>query len=498
MLKFDVVRGPLLDGSADLLAVAVAGRPTAADPVLGPLAKTLGVDLGAAADDELFEGKAEQQLALSGRDRLPARRILLVGVDPAAPPYLRARTFAVAAVRHALALNLRRVALAWTDLGGLDTAGWIEASVVGAETGAYRFTEYLTDERRPKSAVESVVLCAPPAWRSPPRPRLVELLARAAAVAEALQLARDLINEPPNVLHPAELARRAEVVAGRVGLKLTVWDGPAIAEHGMNLLLAVNRGSENPARFLRIDYRPPKPSKRRVVLVGKGLTFDSGGLCLKPPKGMQDMKCDMSGGAAVLATMLACALRKPKVEVIALIPCTENMPGGNAMRVGDVVRSYGGKTVEILNTDAEGRLILADALGYALELKPTVIIDQATLTGACMVALGPNAAGLFANDEAEADRLLRAAQYTGEQYWRLPLAEDLKELLRSEVADLRNVGEQYGGAITAALFLRSFVGSTPWIHLDIAGPAYQEKASGYAPRGGTGFGIPTLLRFLES
>lgn len=164
MLKFDVVRGPLLDGSADLLAVAVAGRPTATDPVLGPLAKTLGVDLGAAADDELFEGKAEQQLALSGRDRLPARRILLVGVDPAAPPYLRARTFAVAAVRHALALNLRRVALAWTDLGGLDTAGWIEAAVVGAETGAYRFLEYLTDERRPKSAVETVVLCAPPAW----------------------------------------------------------------------------------------------------------------------------------------------------------------------------------------------------------------------------------------------------------------------------------------------------------------------------------------------
>jgi len=213
---------------------------------------------------------------------------------------------------------------------------------------------------------------------------------------------------------------------------------------------------------------------------------------------MLDMKCDMSGGALVLATMLACALRKPKVEVIGLIPCTENMPGGSAMRVGDVVRSYGGKTVEILNTDAEGRLILADALGYALELKPTVIIDHATLTGACMVALGPNAAGLFANDDTEAGRLLKAAEVTGEQYWRLPLAEDLKELLHSEVADLRNVGEQFGGAITAALFLRNFVGSTPWIHVDIAGPAYQEKASGYAPRGGTGFGIPTLLRFLES
>jgi leucyl aminopeptidase len=498
MLKYDVVRGPLLDGSADLLAVAVSGRPQPGDPVLGPLAKTLGVDLGAAADDELFEGKADQQLALSGRDRLPARRILLVGVDPAAPAYLRARLFAVTAVRHALALNLRRVALAWTDLGGLDTTGWLEAAVIGAETGAYRFTGYLTGERRPKNAVESVVLCAPPAWRSPPRPRLADQLARAGALAEALQLARDLVNEPPNVLSPAELARRAQAAAKQAGLKVTVWEGPELAERGLNLLLAVNRGGENPPRFIRIDYQPAKPSKRRVVLVGKGLTFDSGGLCLKPPKSMQDMKCDMSGGALTLATMLACAARKPKVEVIALIPCTENMPGGNPMRVGDVVRSYGGKTVEILNTDAEGRLILADALGVALELKPSVIIDHATLTGACMVALGPNAAGLFANDDGEARRLLQAAEFTGEQYWRLPLAEDLKELLRSEVADLRNVGEQFGGAITAALFLRNFVGATPWIHVDIAGPAWSEKATGYAPRGGTGFGLPTLLRFLEA
>ncbi|MBN1774040.1 MAG: leucyl aminopeptidase, partial [Deltaproteobacteria bacterium] len=468
------------------------------DPVLGPLMKTLGVDLAAAADDELFEGKVEQQLALSGRDRLPARRILLVGVDPTGSAYLRARTFAVTAVRHALALNLRRVALAWSDLDGLDVAGWLEAAVVGAETGAYRFLDYLTEDRRPRNGVESVTLCAPPAVRLPPRPRLVEQLGRASAAAEALQLARDLVNEPPNVLTPVELARRAQATAKRVGLKITVWDGAELAQRGLNLLLAVNRGGENPARFIRIDYGPPRPSKRRVVLVGKGLTFDSGGLSLKPSKSMQDMKCDMSGGALVLATMLACALRKPKVEVIALIPCTENMPGGSAMRVGDVVRSYGGKTVEVLNTDAEGRLILADALGVALELKPSVIIDHATLTGACMVALGPNAAGLFANDDAEAARLLRAAEFTGEQYWRLPLAEDLKELLHSEVADLRNVGEQYGGAITAALFLRHFVGSAPWLHVDIAGPAWAEKATGYAPRGGTGFGIPTLLRFLES
>jgi leucyl aminopeptidase len=498
MLKFEVVRGPTLDGSVDLLAVAVAGKPTARDPLLGPLAKTLGVDLATAAEEELFEGKAEQQLSLSGRDRLPAKRVLLVGLDTSAPGYLRARTFATAAVRHALGLNLRRVALAFPDLGGLDTAGWLEAAVLGAETGAYRFSRYLTGDRQPKAAVETVVLCTPPALRLPPRPRLDAMLEQARAVADAVNLARDLINEPPNVMTPRALAEQAKRVAKQGKLECEIWDRPRICKEGMNLLAAVNAGSAQDPRFIRLHYKPAKPSKRRIVLIGKGLTFDSGGLCLKPPKGMQDMKCDMSGGALVLATMAAVAARKPKAEVIALIPATENMPGGNAARPGDIVAAYGGKTVEIINTDAEGRLIMADTLGYARKLEPTVIIDHATLTGACMVALGPYAAGLFANHDGEADRLLHAAAKTGEQYWRLPLAEDLKDMLHSDVADVKNVGEQYGGAITAALFLRQFVNSTPWLHIDIAGPAYLEKSTGYAPRGGTGFGLPTLLRFIDS
>jgi leucyl aminopeptidase len=498
MLKFEVTRGATLDGSVDLLAIGVTGRPAPRDPVLGPLGKTLGVDLGQLADEELFEGKAEQQLALSGRDRLPARRILLLGLDTAAAGYLRVRTFAAAALRHAQASNLHSVALVLPDLAGLDTATWLEAAVVGAESGAYRFTGYLTGDRVPKAEVRSVVLCAPAASRLPPRARVDAALERARAVSGALDRARDLINEPPNVLTPLELARRAEEVAKRHRLGCEIWDLPEICQNGMNLLAAVNWGSRTPARFIQLHYAPKKASRRRIVLVGKGLTFDAGGLCLKPAKGMQDMKCDMSGGALVLAAMAAVAERQPKAEVWGLIPSTENMPGGGAVRPGDVVKSFGGKTVEIINTDAEGRLIMADTLGFALTLKPSVIIDHATLTGACMVALGPYAAGLFSNDDAEAERLLRAARTTGEQYWRLPLAEDLKELLHSDVADMKNVGEQYGGAITAALFLRNFIDSTPWIHLDIAGPAYGEKPTAYAPKGGTGFGIPTLLRFIES
>jgi leucyl aminopeptidase len=325
------------------------------------------------------------------------------------------------------------------------------------------------------------------------------VLARAAAVVGAMNLARDLINEPPNVMTPEALAQRARAVAKKTGLKCEVWDLPRICEEGLNLLAAVNRGGRHPARFIQLRYKPAQASRRRIVLVGKGLTFDSGGLCIKPPKGMQDMKCDMSGGALVLGTMAAVAALKPKAEVIGLIPATENMPGGAAARPGDVVTSYNGKTVEIINTDAEGRLLLADALGWAVKnLAPSVIIDHATLTGACMVALGPYAAGLFASDDAEAARLLKAAGATGEQYWRLPLAEDLREMLHSDVADMKNVGEQFGGAITAALFLKSFVDKTPWLHLDIAGPAYLEKPTGYAPKGGSGFGIPTLLRFIDS
>jgi leucyl aminopeptidase len=210
------------------------------------------------------------------------------------------------------------------------------------------------------------------------------------------------------------------------------------------------------------------------------------------------MKGDMAGGALTIAALAAVAARQPRAEVVGLIPATENMPSGSAMRPGDVVTSFGGKTVEIINTDAEGRLILADALGWALTLKPSVIVDHATLTGACMVALGPTTAGLFSPSDAEAQRWFAAAARTGEQYWRLPLLDELKEMIRSDVADVKNVGEQFGGAITAALFLRNFVDSVPWIHIDIAGPAYLEKQTAYAPKGGSGFGLPTLLRFVES
>lgn len=497
MQSFEITQRSPLEASADLLAIPVVGRPAPGDPVIGPLEKTLGVDLGALADEELFEGKPDQQLALLGRDRVPAKRILLVGTDPAAPAYLRLRTFATAALRYALALNLRRVAIVVTDVGRLDPESWIEALAMGTSTGTYRFAQYLTGDRKPRSAVDAVAVCVGRRVRVPPKAALARATALAQATAAAVRTARDWVNEPPNVLTPSELARRATAAARRAGLEVRVWGLPEIKKRGLALLAAVNQGCREPARFIQIRYRPRRPSKRRIVIVGKGLTFDAGGFCIKQPKNMLDMKCDMAGGATVIATMTAVAARRPASEVIALVPATENLISGTAMRPGDVVRSFTGKTVEIVNTDAEGRLILADTLGYACTLRPSVIIDHATLTGACLVALGPYAAGLFSTSDDEAKRFLRAAARTGEQYWRLPLAEDMKEHIKSEVADVKNIGEAYGGAIAGALFLQHFVDSVPWIHVDIAGPAYLEKATAYAPRGGTGFGIPTLLRYIE-
>ncbi len=497
MLKFQITRRSPLEGAADLLAVPVTGRPSPNDPLLGPLGKALRVDLADLARRELFEGKADQQLWVSGGGGAPARRVLLVGVNPSAAAYLRLRTFATLAVRGAVAHNLRKVAMRLPDVGSLDAPGWAEAVFVGAETGAYRFSAYLTGERKPRAAVESVRICVPSTVKAPPRRALEEAVRRARAAADAVRTVRDWVNEPANVMTPTSLARRAVDLARGAGLEVAVWGPAEIRRRGMRLLAAVGAGSREPVRFIRLRYRPRKPSGRRIVVVGKGLTFDAGGLCLKQPKGMQDMKCDMAGGATMIALMGAVAARRPPHEVIALVPATENMTGAGAMRPGDVVRSLGGKTVEIVNTDAEGRLILADAFGYALTLKPSAIVDFATLTGACMVALGPYCAGVFSSSDDEAGRFLRAAAATGEQFWRLPLADDIKDHLKSDVADVKNVGEQHGGAIVAGLFLQHFVGSVPWIHVDVAGPAFLDRAAPYAPKGGTGFGIPTLLRYIE-
>jgi leucyl aminopeptidase len=281
------------------------------------------------------------------------------------------------------------------------------------------------------------------------------------------------------------------------GLKATVLDKAALIKRGMKLIVAVGQGSTHDPRLVHMTYTPPGKPKAKIAFVGKGLTFDSGGLCIKPAPGMEEMKGDMGGAANVIALMAAVAAVQPAVEVHGIIGCAENMPDGAAYRPGDIFGSLDGKTVEIINTDAEGRLVLADCLAYAHKLEPDLLLDNATLTGACIVALGPTVSGFYANREDAAERLRAAAKAAGEAMWQLPLVEDLREGLKSDWADLKHTADRWGGSITAALFLREFVGDSPWIHVDIAGPSSASKPYNVFAKGGTGHGVLTYLRLIE-
>lgn len=368
------------------------------------------------------------------------------------------------------------------------------AIVEGASLASYQFNKYRS-EFRPPAALRILTLIRPGLKRSPGLDRSVRL---AQEFTPGVFLARDLINEPPSITTARYLAGEARRHCRGQGVSVEIWGKKKI--QGMKLagLLAVNRGSEEEPRFIIIHYRPPGRAKKKVSLIGKGITFDSGGLSLKTAKSMETMKLDMSGAAAIMGAMSVIDRLKPPVEILAYLPTTDNLPSGSAQKPGDIIRYLNGKTVEVLNTDAEGRLILADALALAAKERPDCIINLATLTGACMVALGTEVAGIFGNHQPLVDNLIHCGREAGEKLWQLPLVKEYREEIKSSVADLKNVGGSYGGAITAALFLQEFVGSIPWVHLDIAGPAFAEKELVTCPKGGTGFGVLTLLRFLST
>ncbi len=368
----------------------------------------------------------------------------------------------------------------------------IQSATEGLLLGLYRFDKYLDPTKRTAPTIQAISLFGSTAIDQAPAS-----IVRAQETARAVGNARNLVNEPAGFLTPQRLGETAQHVAGEAGLELTVLDREACRQKGMGLFLAVAQGSPEEPRFIHLAWKPERPEKR-VVLVGKGVTFDSGGLSLKTNEGMLDMKVDMSGAAAVISAVESAARQKLPVEVHALAACTENMPSGTAYKLGDVLRSMAGKTVEITNTDAEGRLTLADAITYGLALKPDFILDFATLTGACVVALGPHIAGVMGNNDALTATWLAAAKDAGEEMWPLPLPPRLVDQLKSEIADLKNTGERWGGALTAGLFLKEFVDATPWLHIDLAGPASTDKELGHIAKGGTGFGVATILQFLRT
>jgi leucyl aminopeptidase len=492
-LTLTVGAGPLERAAADVLVVeryAADGQPRPQDQRID---RFLGGLLTRALAEERFEGRIGETTSLHTGGRLGAARVLVVGMGRRAecrPETVRRA--AAAALRRARDLGARTVAVPLLGTRA-DARARAQALGEGALLGLYAFDRYKAKKEGDR-AVETLTVVV---GEGRERAAVREGLRVAQLTAEATSFARDLINEPANAVTATVLAEHAEALARSGGLTARIYDRAACERMGMGAFLGVNRGSHEPPRFIHLAYRPKGRAPRRIALIGKGITFDSGGLDLKTAEGMAWMKGDMSGAAAVLGVMKVLPRLAPRVEVHGLVAATDNMPSGSALKPGDILRAMNGKTIEVNNTDAEGRLTLADALAYALkEIAPDEIVDIATLTGACSIALGSLCGGAMGNDEGLRDRVLQAGERAGERLWPLPLIDEYRDGLKSDVADLKNTAGRPGGAITAALFLKEFAGDTPWLHLDIAGAAFTDKELPYGAKGGVGFGTRTLLAYV--
>ncbi len=425
-----------------------------------------------------------------------APRVLLIGAGSEKKLDLhKLRRLAAKVARHLQKGGARDVSLFLSELSvrGVSVADKVQALAEGVWLGLYRFEQYKTEEKKNQRELRSVTIMVESRR---------DLGAAEAAVASArgvclgTNFARDLANEPGNVCTPEYLGEQSAALE-HPNLTVTVMDKKAIEAAGFAGLLAVNQGSAKEPRFIVLDYRGGTAESAPIALVGKGLTFDAGGICIKPPAQMDEMKFDMCGAAAVLGVFRAvCALDLP-VNLLGVIASTENLLGASAYKPGDIVRSYKGVTIEVVNTDAEGRIILADALAYAAEHKPGQIIDFATLTGACVIALGAEASGLLGNNDALLTALERSGRHTHDRAWRLPMYEEYQELIKSEIADVKNIGGRGAGTITAACFLSRFVNDIPWAHLDIAGTAWNMKGTDISVKGATGAGVRLMLDYLS-
>jgi len=494
-MEIKIERGTIETSAADTLIVNLFEGVTTPGGATGAVDKALGgaiSDLIAGGD---LKGKAGEVAVLYPRGKVAARRVLVVGLGQADKFDLEgARRAAGVAIKRARDLGARHVAtiVHGAGIGGLDTAAAAQATVEGCLLATYPFAAQKKQE--PANEIESVTIVEHDAAKID----AVTAGARAAeAIAAGVYLARDLVNMPPNVATPTRLAAAAQAIADAHGLAITVGDREWAAERNMGAFLAVAQGAGEPPKFIVLEHNGQRNDLPTVVLVGKGITFDTGGISLKPGERMGDMKSDMGGAAAVLGAMESAARLNLPLRLIGITPCTENMPDAGAYRPADVITAANGKTIEIISTDAEGRMVLADALVYAEHYKPAAVIDLATLTGACVIALGSGvAAGIFSNNDGLRDRLLAAAGPTFERLWPLPLYDDYRRTINSEVADMKNSGGRFGGVGTAAVFLREFT-NYPWAHLDIAGVALSEKAGDYTPVGGTGFGVRVLVEYLR-
>ncbi|HLF14259.1 MAG TPA: leucyl aminopeptidase [Bacteroidota bacterium] len=494
-------KGTLKSSRTDALVLFAAEGPAALNASLAPLRKVFGNRLARILGLEDFTGKTGTSCSFLSEGKFPAARIFLAGVGK--PDQLTAEKIRRAASLAATGAQAKKVGSVTFLLPGelpgrtdrLTPAQVAKAIAEGVTLGTYRYDKYITEHPENKRSLTSVrIIGETDREMSATRKAIRET----GMICDAVKLARDLGNAPPNEIYPETLADAARRSGAKYGYRVIVWDEKRIRQTGFGGLLAVSAGSARPPRFVIMEMNGGVTGLETIVLVGKGVTFDAGGISIKPASGMAEMKMDMSGAAAVIGTMEAACRLKIPVHLVGLVPATENLLGGAAMRPGDIITHYGGKTSEVDNTDAEGRLILADALAYAPTFKPAAVIDLATLTGACVVALGHHATGMMGNDEVLMAELKAAGEKTYERVWPLPLFEEFEKLIKSDVADVKNVGGRWAGAITAGLFLKKFIGEHPWVHLDIAGTAILEEPLPYAPKGGSGVGVRLLVEFLKA
>jgi leucyl aminopeptidase len=464
---------------------------------LSDAAKALDGVLGGAIADILSSGEIKGKLAecaLIHANGQPFHRVLVVGLgDKASFESALLARYAGAAVRYLGRRNVRDIAIALPEQASQNAAASVSFAAEGAISGSFDTAIY-QEKPEKKIATEDVTILTGGLDAGAAQ----QGLERGVIIGEAVNFARRLAVTPANDMTPTILADEATRAAKDASVAIEVWDEKRIAEEKMGSFLSVASGSAQPPRFIVMRYTGDPSSKELLALVGKGITFDTGGISLKPPERMEEMKYDMSGGAGVIAAMTAIGKLKPKLNVVGIVPATENMPGGKATKPGDIVKAMNGRTIEVINTDAEGRLILADALCYANKLGATKIVDAATLTGACVIALGHAASAAIGNDDAFTNAFLAAAKPTGERYWQMPLYDDYATAMKSDIADLKNTGGRPAGTLTAAAFLKSFVDATPWVHLDIAGTAYLDNESSWQAKGPTGTPVRAFVSLVET
>jgi len=496
-MEIKVIAGNMANIKASAIIVNFVEGIERLDGDIATIDKALDGAISQLISQGEIKGKLNEITIIHSLGKLPAARVVVAGLGK--QPALsqdKVRGVVAETCRFLRQKGIDSIATVAQGAGiaGISLETAVQAVTEGALLGVYSFRRHITKEAE-YGEIKELTIVEPDETKLP---LLEQACYEGRVLAEATNLARDMVNEPANHMTPSHMAEIAAKLAESYRLELSVLEQEQMQELGMGALLGVSQGSQQPPKLIVLHYKGGDSTQLDVALAGKGVTFDSGGISIKPSEGMGEMKGDMAGGAAVMAAISAIAQLKPKINVAAIIPATENLPSGNALKPGDILTAMNGKTIEIISTDAEGRLILADALSYTKKLDAKHMIDVATLTGACRVALGDVCSGAFGNNQELIDRVIAAGAEAGEPIWQMPMYEEYKEQNRSDVADIKNVGGRYAGAITAAQFLAEFAGDTPWVHLDIAGTSMSDKERAYLVKGATGVPVRTLVNLVLS